>query len=191
MKTIFKQLTIAGALGVAFYTGSIYGKESEPLPPVFVQQEIAGATLLGEGQMRFFGLRIYDARLWVAPQFQASDFDSYPLALELTYHRAFSGADIARRSIKEIELQGEVSPAQLERWQQVLTSLMPDVMPGDRLTGFYHPQQGMHLWRGDTALGSIADAELARRFFGIWLSEDSSEPELRSALLAHKTRAAQ
>ena len=153
-------------------------------PPAWVRQSLAGATLAGEGQMRFLGLRIYDARLWVTPGFQASSFGAHPLALELTYHRAFSGAAIAQRSVEEMQRQAALPPAQAERWQQRLAGVIPDVQPGDQLTGLYQPHQGMRLWHGSQALGTIDDAELARLFFGIWLSPRTSEPGLRSALLA-------
>jgi hypothetical protein len=154
--------------------------------PPWVRQSLADATLAGEGQMRFLGLRIYDARLWVTPGFRADAFGARPLALELTYHRAFTGAAIARRSIEEIQRQAALAPAQAERWQQRLAALLPDVQPGDRLTGLYEPQQGLRLWRGGQELGAIDDPELARLFFGIWLSPRTSEPGLRSALLARQ-----
>ena len=67
-----------------------------------------------------------------------------------------------------------------------LAAVLPDVQPGERLAGLYQPGLGMRLWRGQQALGAIDDAELARRFFGIWLSPRTSEPGLRSALLARK-----
>lgn len=153
-------------------------------PPSFVQQALPAAALLGQGQMRFLGLRIYDARLWVGPQFKAADFGDHPLALELKYHRAFKGTAIAQRSIDEIRRQGELAPALAQHWQKALTALLPDVQPGDRLTGLYQPGQGMQLWRGELLLGSIDDAELARSFFAIWLSPRTSEPSLRTALLA-------
>jgi len=152
--------------------------------PAFVHGVLPDATLLGGGQMRFLGLRIYDARLWAGAQFEAADFAAYPLALELRYHRAFTGAAIAQRSIEEIGRQGALTPTQAERWQVALASVLPDVQPGDRLTGLYEPGRGMRLWRGQTALRAIDDAELARRFFGIWLSPRTSEPGLRRALLA-------
>lgn len=155
-------------------------------PPALVHQAVPGATLLGQGQMRFLGLRIYDARLWAGPQFEATDFGAHPLVLELSYHRAFAGAAIAERSIDEIERQGELTPAQAERWQKALAAVLPDVQPGERLTGLYQPGQGLRLWRGQQALGAIDDPELARRFFGIWLSPRTSEPGLRSALLARR-----
>lgn len=152
--------------------------------PRFVEQALAGATLSGQAQLRFLGLRIYDARLWVGPAFDAADFAAHPLALELTYRRAFAGSAIAQRSVEEMARQGEITPAQIQRWQQSLAAVLPDVQPGDRLTGVYQPGRGLSLWRGDQALGSIEEAELARRFMGIWLSPQTSEPGLRSALLA-------
>lgn len=140
--------------------------------------------LAGQGQMRFLGLRIYDARLWVDPAFEAAAFERYPLALELHYHRAFSGAAIAQRSVQEIRRQHSLDEAQAERWTQALAKLLPDVQADDRLTGVYLPGQGMQLWRGAQLLGELADAELARYFFGIWLAPQTSEPRLRQALLA-------
>ncbi len=158
-------------------------------PPPHVQQALPEARLWGQGQMRFLGLRIYDARLWAGPQFQAEQFQYAPLALELTYHRAFSGAAIAQRSIEEIKRQGALPPAQAQRWQKALAELLPDVQAGDRLTGLYQPAQGMRLWRGQQALGAIEDADLAQRFFAIWLAPSSSDPRLRAALLQGETGA--
>ncbi|QHE88789.1 chalcone isomerase family protein [Hydrogenophaga sp. BPS33] len=155
-------------------------------PPAFVRQALPEVTLWGQGQLRFLGLRIYDARLWARHGFEAADFGAHALALELTYHRSFTGASIAQRSIEEIERQGELAPAQAQLWLKALAALLPDVQPGDRLTGLYQPGQGMRLWRGQQALGAIDEAELARRFVGIWLSPRTSEPGLRSALLARK-----
>lgn len=181
-----KRWAIAGGAAVAL-AGASANPVAEPearATPAWVRQSLAGATLAGEGQMRFFGLRIYDARLWVTPGFQARSFGEHPLALELTYHRAFTGAAIAQRSVEEMQRQAALAPAQAERWQQRLAAVLLDVRPGDRLTGLYQPGQGMWLWRGSQALGAIDDAELARLFFGIWLSPRTSEPGLRSALLA-------
>ena len=180
-------LAAAVAMGVAVASaGPGVSAADASAPPAFIHQALPDATLWGQGQMRFFGLRIYDARLWAGLQFEAADFGAYALALELTYHRAFTGAAIAQRSIEEIERQGDLAPAQAQRWLKALAAVLPDVQPGERLTGLYQPGLGMRLWRGQQALGAIDDAELARRFFGIWLSPRTSDPGLRSALLARK-----
>lgn len=180
-----KRLACSCVLGLAVVAASAAAEDASA-PPAFVQPALPDATLWGQGQLRFLGLRIYDARLWAGPRFEAADFGAYPLALELTYHRAFTGAAIARRSIDEIERQGALAPAQAQRWLKALAAVLPDVQPGDRLTGLYQPGLGMRLWRGNQSLGAMDDAELARRFFGIWLSPRMSEPGLRSALLARQ-----
>ena len=171
------------ALAALALAGLLLGMPARAQEP---PSALPGAQLAGQGTLRFLGFEVYRARLWVRPGFDAADYAAHPLALELTYHRAFTGAAIARRSIEEIQRQTALAPAQAERWQQQLATLLPDVQPGDRLTGLYLPQQGMRLWRGSQALGAIGDAELARLFFGIWLSPRTSEPGLRSALLARQ-----
>lgn len=183
-----KRRILAGCAAIVLVAASA-NPAAEPeasATPPWVRQSLPGAMLAGEGQMRFFGLRIYDARLWVSPDFQASSYGAHPLALELTYHRAFTGAAIAQRSVEEMQRQATLPSAQAKRWQQRLAALLPDVQPGDRLTGLYQPQQGMRLWHGSQELGAMNDVELARMFFGIWLSPRTSEPGLRSALLARR-----
>lgn len=188
MKSAVLQMALAcillGALSAAYAMTDI----AVPLP---VQQQFAQKPLAaGQGQMRFLGLRIYDARLWVGPGFEAQSFANYPLALELTYHRNFTGKAIAQRSVQEIARQRTLPPDLAQRWTDELTQWLPDVKPGDRLTGLYTPHQGMQLWLGDKALNPINDMELAQRFFGIWLSPQTSEPRLREALLAEISKAA-
>ena len=181
------RLTLVGVLAAAAALPWAMAAESETSPP-FLRQALAKATLAGEGQLRFLRLRIYDAKLWVTPPFEAESYERHPLALELTYHRAFSGAAIAQRSIEEIQRQRSLSPAQAERWRQVLAAVLPDVQAGDRLTSLYQPELGMRLWRGNQELSAIQDAELAKLFFGIWLSPRTSEPDLRRALLGQLTK---
>ena len=141
-------------------------------------------TLAGEGQMRFLGMAIYDARLWVDARFTPERFEAHPLALELHYHRAFSAAAIAQRSLTEMQRQRKLPPELAQRWERMLAQLLPDVQRGDRLLGVYLPGEGMQLWRGPQLLGTLREPELARLFFGIWLASQTSEPSLRAALLA-------
>lgn len=185
-----KRMGGAHLLSAALVVTGAVAQESAA-PPDLVHTALPSAQLWGQGQMRFLGLRIYDARLWAGPQFEAAQFSIHPLALELSYRRAFTSAAIAQRSIDEIARQGDLAPAQAEIWLQALRAVLPDVQPGDRLTGLYQPGQGLRLWRGNQLLGGINDAELARRFFGIWLSPHTSEPGLRSALLARTPGAGQ
>jgi hypothetical protein len=60
---------------------------------------------------------------------------------------------------------------------------VPDVKEGDRLTGQNLPGVGLKLYVNGVLRTESTDVELARVFFGIWLSPRTSEPALREALL--------
>ncbi len=145
---------------------------------------LAGSHLSGSGTLRFLGLEVYEAQLWVRPGFDAKSWPQQPLALELRYARDFSAKAIAARSVEEMQRQQAVSAAQAERWKAQLGAALPDVTAGDRLVGIYTPGQGARFIANGRESGKVADPLFARLFFGIWLSPQSSEPALREALLA-------
>lgn len=151
---------------------------------VAVEQELDQPRLAGQGQLRYFGLRIYQARLWVGPQFSPGNWDAHPLALELTYQRSFSAESIAERSVQEIERLRPLSAQQKAAWITQLAQWLSDVKAGDNVTGVYMPGRGMQLWSGERAQGTLDDPELALSFFAIWLSPRTSQPGLREDLLA-------
>jgi len=165
---------VAGA--AALFASNI---QAQPGPAALPQAQAAGTARLA-----VWGFAVYDARLWVAPGFRQSAFDSHALALELTYLRAFTAADIARRSIEEMRRAGSFDAAQAQRWQAALAQLLPDVQPGDRLLGVHDPERGARFFHNGKPLGEIADARFSRLFFAIWLGPATSEPALRQALLA-------
>lgn len=65
-----------------------------------------------------------------------------------------------------------------------MRALFPDVKTGDRITGVHQPGTGAVFWSNSRRLGEVRDPAFARQFFGIWLSAQTSEPQLRRALLA-------
>ena len=135
---------------------------------------------VGEGTLRWFGLKIYDARLWTPGG--APDF-SRPLRLELRYARALRGEAIAERSDEEIARLGFGSAQERAAWLSAMRRLFPDVAPGDTLAGEHLPGYGVRFWRNGAPLGEVADAEFSRAFFSIWLDPRTSAPQLRAALL--------
>ncbi|HET9977301.1 MAG TPA: chalcone isomerase family protein [Burkholderiaceae bacterium] len=148
--------------------------------------ELPGARLQGQGQMRFFGLHVYDALLWTTAPLAPADVERSPLALELRYARSLKGPLIAERSIEEMRRQDEIAAADAERWLAAMTRLFPDVGAGDRITGVHRPGQGARFHVNGRLAGEVRDAVFARLFFGIWLSPRTSEPKLRAALLGSR-----
>lgn len=152
------------------------------LPPELART-LPGATLIGEGRLRYLGLHVYDIRLW-APNAQAARMpESKPLALELEYARSLDGKAIAERSLKEMQGIDSVDAAQAERWLAQMQRIFPDVKAGDRITGVQQPGEAALFFVNGQARGEVRDADFTRLFFGIWLSPRTSQPRLREALL--------
>jgi hypothetical protein len=149
-----------------------------------LQQVLPQAQLVGKGRLTFWGLQVYDARLWANPGFRPQGFASDALALELSYLRGFDSQAVAERSISEMRRAAPVSDEQAGQWMAAMARVLPDVKKGDRVMGVHRPGVGASFWMNGKALGEIRDAEFARRFFGIWLASTTSEPGLRTALLA-------
>lgn len=152
--------------------------------PEEVTTELPGARLHGQGQLSFFGLRVYDARLWTLATFRPQDYAQHAFALELHYLRRLDGAAIAERSLVEMRRVGEVAAADAERWLAAMKRAFPDVRDGDRIVGLHRPGEGARFFFNGRLLDEVPDAAFARSFFSIWLSPRTSEPGLRAALLA-------
>lgn len=162
--------------------------QAQALPPE-LRPVLPVAALSGRAAFKFWGFDVYQATLWVAPGFNGSAYEQSTFALELSYLRDFKGADIARRSIAEMRRQASITPmtpAQETAWENQMRALFPDVSAGDRITGLNQPATGAVFWSNGRLLGEVRDPLFAKLFFGIWLSPQTSEPQLRRALLAQE-----
>ena len=75
-------------------------------------------------------------------------------------------------------VSGAMEPMEISPW------LLPNVRSGEVITGIYLPESGAQFLHQGKAVGEIRELEFARRFFGIWLSPQTSQPQLRQQLLA-------
>lgn len=154
-------------------------------PPRGISSAIENPRLIGQGLLRWFGLRVYDAALWATGgRFDPSRPMDVPFALELRYLRTLEGAAIADASIREIARMGFGTAAQQDAWLQQMRKLFPNVRDGDRLAGIHRPGQGVEFLGNDAPIGRVEDPEFARAFFAIWLDQRTTVPDLRRALLS-------
>jgi Chalcone isomerase-like len=144
---------------------------------------IDDAQLVGAGRLKFWGFDVYDARLWAPSSFVAAEFVKHPFALDITYLRDFSQADVVQRSMQEMRDLAVVSDDKATQWEAQLRKSLPAIRKGDRLVGSYQPNEGASFTVNGKALDDIRDPELARAFFSIWLSPRTTAPALRRALL--------
>jgi len=142
---------------------------------------LPSAQLVGQGQFTRFGFSVYEARLW-APLGRYTQGE--PFALSLTYSREIAGDRLVQASFDE--MQKLLAPiTQNAQWREALEHVLPNVVPGDTITGVYQPGQGATFFHRERQTGQISD-ELAKHFFAIWLDPRTSEPNLRQALLGAK-----
>ena len=149
------------------------------------RETLPDAKLVGQGQLRWFGLKIYTAHLWA----QRLPFDRHaPFALELTYHRHISGERFVKASSEEIQrLFGQqFSADKLHDWESQMSRAFPDVNDGDELVGIFIPNQGCRFYDNKKLLAEINDPEFAEAFFSIWLDPRTKDTELRAQLLGTK-----
>ena len=177
--TLVLRTTLAG-VGVGQF-GAVQAEVSrealQPRPTLLAV--LRTPRLLGQHRLTYWGFEVYDARLWANAPFAAQDWAKQLLVIELRYLRDFKGADLAQRSIDEMQGQRPLSAAQLQTWSATLQALMPNVRAGEHITGIYSPDKGMQLLHQDRLLGELRDAEFAQRFLGIWLAAESSQRQLR------------
>ncbi len=134
----------------------------------------------GQGRMRWFGLLLYEASLWVAgSQWQWER----PFALDIRYARDFAGERLADTSVSEMQRIGWRDPDKLQAWREQMRRAFPDVRKGSHLTGLYRPGTGVEFYHDGRLTASVRDPEFARAFFSIWLDPRTREPALRAALL--------
>jgi hypothetical protein len=172
MFKLIKNLTLAIALtsSAAFAQAALW------------QQDLPQAKVLGSGDLRWFGLHIYSAKLWS----EALVFDAKAsFALEITYQKNISRERFVDTSIDEIKrLRGDtVSAATLQRWKAHMETAFTDVKSGDQLIGVHLPKIGCRFYSRDKLLAEIKDTEFADAFFSIWFDPRSKDSGLRKQLI--------
>ncbi len=153
-------------------------------PPPELEVALPQHRLLGKARLAVYGFQVYDSRLWVSPVFSTENFSNQPFALELAYLRDFKSDAIVDRSIVEMRRAAPIDDAKARAWRQAMLRVIPDIRKGDRVMGVNRPGEGATFWVNGKRVGDVEDAEFAQLFFGIWLSPKTSQPKMRTALLA-------
>jgi hypothetical protein len=168
VKRLFAMLAMLCAIGAA------------AAAPAHIDQHLAQARLAGAGPFTWFGLRIYDAELWVGEQGYRPDA---PFVLELRYARKLDGARIARASFDEMAKIGAGTPQQRSTWLARMKEIFPDVKDGTRISGVNLAAGGARFYLDGKPLARVPDPDFARAFFAIGLDPNTSARGLRTALL--------
>ena len=141
---------------------------------------VPAAEKVGEGRLTYMLWDVYDAKLYAPKGNWRAD---RPFALQLSYLRALKGKKIADRSIEEMRGQGLTDEIKLATWHGQMRTIFPDVDAGVSLTGVYTEDGATIFYRDSIEIGRMTDPAFSKAFFGIWLNEATSAPNLRGKLL--------
>ncbi len=134
----------------------------------------------GEALLKILFWDIYESSLYT-PDGTWSE-GVRPLRLDIRYLRAVTAVDLVKQTGKEWAEQGKSSPRHLV-WQGELLSIWPDVRAGDVISLAIDPGGVSTFLFNGAAIGSIGDPQFGEDFAGIWLSPDTTRPELRQQLI--------
>ncbi|MDQ5887927.1 MAG: hypothetical protein QG667_1218 [Pseudomonadota bacterium] len=152
---------------------------ANPNPPALAEKVVPQLRQVGAGEMRWFGLRLYQARLLAADgRYQ----DNAPYALEITYQREIERERLVDTSVDEIRRLG-LDQGRMPQWREAMSRGLVDVKPGDQLLGVYLPGVGVRFYARSGLTAEIRDEKFAQAFFAIWLHPQTREPGLRRQLL--------
>ncbi len=139
--------------------------------------------LQGNGALRFFGFKAYDAYLWIAGGTPNPLVNKALFALEIEYNTAVAGEEIVNVSLVEMVRLRRLTQEQIKTWGDQMQKTFPSVKSGDKLVGVYVPKSGTRFFFNGRLAAEINDPAFGDAFFAIWLDEGTKRPDLRRALL--------
>lgn len=142
---------------------------------------VANLNKIGEGEMDYLFWTLYKAELFALNK-QSEDIYSQQPTLRITYFKSISKQALLEATQQQWSELG-YTPLKTLIWLEPLKAIWPNVEEGDQLT-FVTLQDGRgEFYFNQTFIGKIADHSFSKAFLSIWLSEKTSEPELRRKLL--------
>lgn len=148
--------------------------------PEEIEHVVKANTPYGKASLSRFLFHIYDVELWTdAAQWSYQS----PFALNVTYDISLSAAELTERTLEETQRITPLSPEQKKHYTSYLNRAYRSVKSGDRITAVFFPPNTITFFVNGAETEVVKDTVFAQAFFGIWLSEHTSEPSLRAGLL--------
>jgi len=150
------------------------------LAPASVLAQSAELALVGEARLKVLFWPVYDSRLYSASGTYTEA--QRPVRLEIQYLRDIDAEELIEQTGNEWQQQ-RIPAQQQQLWLQTLSELWPDVSKNDVLALHIDERNKSTFYRNGAVLGSIDDANFGQSFLDIWLSPQTSRPQLRQNLL--------
>lgn len=138
---------------------------------------------VGNAKFSVFFFDIYKSRL-LTPN-GVFNFENKPYLFEITYLKDISSSDLIERTIEQWE-HLNIDKESYQQYSALLSKLWPNIVASDRLAIQVNDKKSKFYFN-NKFIGSINDDRFGDLFLAIWLSPETSQPELRAALLGVNT----
>lgn len=139
-------------------------------------------NLVGKGKLSVLFWDIYNAELYTADgTYQEAEF---PIALRLVYLRDFKKKQLISETKKQWQKLGFKDEEKIATWIATLEALWRDVKEDESITLYIDESACSYFYLNSEQLGQVDDPEFAQAFLDIWLSENTSAPDVRKKLIS-------
>ena len=174
----------AGSLGLGAMILAVISAASaiashRPLPPQVVSSA-PGMHPLGKGRHSLWGIRVYDATLWiVGPRWSAAA----PHAIDLEPGRDVPADTLVKNAIAEMRDLKVGDARQLGIWQTEMKKLIPNVKQGDQFVVFCSNTNQTTAYLNGSITGEVDDPSFCPAVMSVWLHPQTKHQAIRKSLL--------
>lgn len=144
------------------------------------QLDLSEFTQVGKAKFSFMFWDIYNSYLYSSTG-EYEDSSSQSIVFKIQYLRDITRDDLVDNTVEQWQHIG-VKKGQYQSYVSILSTLWPDIRKGDELALYVTPHHSTFFFN-NTLLGHVEDEQFGQLFIDIWLSDKTSQPELRRQLL--------
>ena len=180
---LLSRLALAVVALILITTSASSAQTITPKPlPEPVQSKAPGIRPLGRGRQTVWGVRVYDATLWVVgDRFTPAQ----PHAIDVEAGRSVSADTLIDHAMSEMRRLNLGDQSQLASWRLEIVRLIPNLKSGDQVVVFCPSEAKTVAYYNGRVLGEVDDATLCPAIMNVWLHPASHNQVLRKSLLAH------
>lgn len=179
------QMTRSFSVSLLIYCSLLHqGGAAKPIDlPSMSTLEIQDLKLVGRAQFSVLFWDIYQSSLYTT----SGDFDGAVSGtlFKISYQRAITKQELLNKTIEQWQ-HLRIAEEEYLPYVPQLNTIWPDIEEGDNLTFFVEGNSSKFYFNG-RIIGVIEGKDFAPLFLAIWLSPQTSQPQLRRSLLGIKS----
>ena len=157
-------------------------------PPEAIEFEGSTLMLNGKGTRVVFFMKVYEGSLYLETKSSDADQiinDSYPMAIRIDVTSEMVTADAMKKALTEgLEKSTNNNTSHiLDEIKQLSSSFNSAVSSGDFYEFIFIPESGTHVLKNNELVEIIPGFDFKKAFFGIFLSNNPIQKNLKKAML--------